>query len=547
MLLSSSSSISKRSLSTASGVAAIRKMAITRFGVPPSVSTILDDASTWQQVQSAGAAVKSIGCARRVFLLDPHLKPPEIEGLAYRIAALSRNEGLSAVLIATDDTDDFVTGAQPRYFLNRQEEELLLARPGEAYSSSTVRQDAVSFNATIPGIDRTWHVAAGYDPLRLFQRGEHVNSDAVDYVLKNLSDLANAVRGQDAKDTKIPIITVPHGAVTDGGFAFLLASYVMATDETCFRILNPSRGLSFDPVGLSYMLPRLGREFAQPGAQYPGCGLILALLGYEANAADMMETGLATNFMGSATGVGYLEEALAEIPPWNQQEITKRPIRYYGDDSDPPDHNAVFRNVQVATAVHCMSKYRADGAEMWETTTGDHHDFLFFDPSLIVDPEPDILERSSDLVNYAATFHSIFRQETTVAGILNAFREVASRETKSTLEHPSEDEEGIFVARDFVRRMQNQSPLALACTFRLFWMGSNPQETLESCMTREAKVQKKLLAMSDFENWARHSVKLASSSSSDRSRSDDVEPFTGWKHKSVEEVTDDEVAEILET
>jgi Enoyl-CoA hydratase/isomerase len=206
------------------------------------------------------------------------------------------------------------------------------------------------------------------------------------------------------------------------------------------------------------------------------------------------------------------------------------------------DHNAAFRNVAVANAVHCVSLYRADGTEMWDNTNrgGHRHDYLFSDPSLIVDPAPETLERSSDLVNYAATFHSIFHQETSVAGIFHALNEVACRETKSTVDNPSEEEEGIFVARDFVRRLQCQSPLALACTFRLFWIGSNRQETLESCMAREAKVQKKLLAMSDFENWARHSRKH------DDVRSGDVEPFTGWKHMSVEEVTDDEVAEILE-
>lgn len=530
--------LKRRSLTTASGAAAIRKKAIQRFGAPPSINTILDDTATLQQVQSAGAAIKSIGCARRVFLLDPYLKPAEIEGLAYRLKALSRNEGLSAVLIATDDTNDYVTGARPRMLLNRQEEEEEAPAPAPAASAaSTVREEDANYNSAPLDIGHTWHVAAGYDPLKLFQRGEHVNSDAVDYIFKSLGDLTKTIRG-NAQDTKIPIITVPHGAVTDGGFAFLLASYVMATDETCFRILNPSRGLSLDPVGLSYMLPRLGREFAQPAAQYPGCGLILALMGYEANASDMMETGLATNYMETADGVGFLEQALAEIPPWNQQELIKRPIRYYGDAAEPSmDHNAAFRNVAVANAIHCMSLYRADGAEMWDMNANNNRtNFLFSDPSLIVDPAPETLERSSDLVNYAATFHSIFHQETSVAGIFNGLREVASRETTSTLENPSEEEEGIFVARDFVRRLQCQSPLALACTFRLFWMGSNRQETLESCMARECKVQKKLLAMSDFENWARHS----------RKGGDNVEPFMGWKHKSVEEVTDDEVAEILE-
>ena len=102
--------------------------------------------------------------------------------------------------------------------------------------------------------------------------------------------------------------------VHDGGFGLCLgASYVIATRESCFRILNPSKGLALDPVGLSYFLPRLGKEFNQPvGKNYgSSCGLILGLMGYLADAADMTETGLATHYMESPTCLGLLEETLA--------------------------------------------------------------------------------------------------------------------------------------------------------------------------------------------------------------------------------------------
>ena len=57
-------------------------------------------------IGSAGVALRPMGNSRRVFLLDPHLEAEEFEGLAHRIRALSKNEGINSVLIATDDKDD---------------------------------------------------------------------------------------------------------------------------------------------------------------------------------------------------------------------------------------------------------------------------------------------------------------------------------------------------------------------------------------------------------------------------------------------------------
>ena len=37
--------------------------------------------------------------------------------------------------------------------------------------------------------------------------------------------------------SKVPIISLPHGLVTDGGYALLLGSYVLATHSTLYRIL----------------------------------------------------------------------------------------------------------------------------------------------------------------------------------------------------------------------------------------------------------------------------------------------------------------------
>ena len=106
---------------------------------------------------------------------------------------------------------------------------------------------------------------------------------------------------------KFPLLFLPHGAMTDGGAAFLLSSYVLATYDSPFSILNPSRGLSLDPTGLSWWWPRLGQEFEQESVPYlVGCALSLGLTGYKANYQDMMETGLATHYIESSEAVPVL-------------------------------------------------------------------------------------------------------------------------------------------------------------------------------------------------------------------------------------------------
>jgi len=294
--------------------------------------------------------------------------------------------------------------------------------------------------------------------------------------------------------------------------------------------------------------------------------MIMALMGYEADASDMMETGLATNFMESPKQtLGIFERTLAEIPPWNQQALVKKPIRFYGQPDLSTvasasglsfralnnDNNAQFRNVAVADAVHCFSSYRADGGDMWDTKDEDDYDergsrYLLEDPSLETDPLSWHVERSSDLVDYAATFNDIFVSETTMPGILERFREISARQSMDP-----EEQEGIDVAADFVKRLERQSPLAVSVVHRLLQIGGtgvgeakttrNSYETLETCMTREYKAQSKLLQMEDFQQWAKYNTKLGS-----RKEKGASAPFSSWKHESFDQVSRDEVDEILE-
>jgi enoyl-CoA hydratase/carnithine racemase len=495
--------------------AATRNHAMRRHGAPASLGAIGDEyclLSDLDHVPSAYA--REIGCMRRFFLLRPSMTADELESLAYRVRALSKNKSISSVLIATNGEDDEETGCLPTF-----------ARElGQGYQW----KDGINPDAHLPPAPgATWHVSGGYDPVELYTSGKYLKEDYVSQLLRSLSDLSSACKGKWGY-SHVPVIMVPHGLVTDGGFAFLMSSFVLATDETCFRIRNLSKGLSFDPVGLSYVLPRLGHQYGQYAQKYIGCGMILGLMGYEADADDMMETGLATNKMNGIGSLGVLEHTLSECPPWERQNIVKDPVRFYGAPPPVLDHNYDYRNVAVSDAIHCVTDYRADARDYW--TLDDEDAYIFDDSSVEADLQPWTGERSSTLLDYAYTFNEIFSEETSLQGIHERFKEIASRETNDVLE-----QEGIDVAANFVKRLSHQSPLAASVAHQLLRIGGRAGQNFESCMQRELRVQKRMLQKEDYANWA----KFASVHGEDAN-------FGGWKHKSFAEVTPDEVASILQ-
>ena len=491
--------------------------AVKKFGAPESIGLIEDECLA---SPNAVAFIREIGCTRRVFLLNPHFTSDELEGLEYRIRTLTRNTGINSVLIANDHRLEH-HGALPSMMLDRDQ--------GEDY------QDDVFFS---PESGNTRHLASGYDPLQLYKSGKHTNRAYVNTLLQRLTDLTTACAGH-AKNTKVPTICIPHGAITDGGYAFLRSSYVLCTKESTFRILNPSRGLSLDPVGLSYYLTRLGQEFEQTAAAYPGCGLLLALAGYEANAGDMLEMGMATHSIDNTSGLGSLEETLAELPSWEGQGLLKNPKRYHGQEIDNSmDHNAFFRNYVVADCIDTFAVERADGKGIF---SGYSEENLMrhngYDPSLDPDATPLFTEeRCSMLLNYAATFDALMQSHRTVQGLVDGLREIGSRRTNDPLE-----QEGIDVAADLAARLQRQSPLAVSVIHQLLLQSqrhspvSSKEEVLQMCMKRERWAQTNMFQQEDFARWAQYTLDHPAA----------TEPFTNWKHKSFADVTEDEVEEIL--
>merc|ERR1712194_208190 len=94
-----------------------------------------------------------------------------------------------------------------------------------------------------------------------------------------------------------------------------------------------------------------------------------------------------------------------------------------------------------------------------------------------------------------------------------------------------EESEVMDIAKDMVGSIEAQSPLALQAVHRLMEEGKKKSATIEKCMERERAVQLKLLEDEDFMNWAKSGAEAGD--------------FTGWKHKSVADVSRDEVDELL--
>jgi enoyl-CoA hydratase/carnithine racemase len=490
--------------------------------IPSRATDNFTDSQVFTKLTEASVVLRPMGNSRRMFLLDPHLSAEEMEGLAYRIGALSKNEAINSLLIATDDQVDNNphSNCLPRYITQRKELNL----------------DGVALDMD-PAPHHTWYVAGGYDPMAV----DPSDSEQIDYLVDSLSKLATAVQG---RGTKVPVITMPHGAITDGGYALCMGSYMLATQETSFRILNPSRGLSLDPIGYSYMLPRLGWDFAQECKDYPGCGMILALAGYEADSFDLVMTGLATHLATDSGILPTLEEDLATLPPWNQQGLVKKRTQYYSQSFYPQnrpsrDMNADFRNKNVAYLIDQISDLAADSSHEFPFEYGAIYEGC--DASLDTDAVPwDTGFYSSPLVDMAAALDDAFKKENSLEGLMERLKELGAKaENAALLNNDNADEVSVAsVAKDLAERMERQSPLALRVVYQLMKLGRRRLTDMETCMKREANAQRSLLAGHDFTTWQAHVRKHGGNEAN-------VPPFDGWQHSSVKEVTAEEVDIVI--
>lgn len=523
-------------------------------------------------VNNPGAVVRPIGTSRRVFLINPSLTPTEIDGLSYRIRTMASNDGINSVVLGNplEDADSNGDMTENTTCVSSFMEE------GEV-STSLKNEMGGPFGNRQPNVIKSIlherfgdglgmpYVSSGYDAKKMHEMGMHKDADRLEReLMAPLMSLSRSVRGSydvtiNSSASKVPLISLPHGLVTDAGYSLLLGSYVLATHSTAFRILNPLRGLAFDPVGLSYLLPRIGVEFGQPSSQHSiACAFMLALTGYEANAEDMVATGLATHYVGGPYKLNLLERALSDLNSFENQSLHAAPKNFYGRHDFKPDINDLFKNVAVANLIQHVSEYDAAGSDEYGCYLRDELDDetgLFLkdkDPSLTMPDERIQIygELVSELVNWASTFGGAF-DEPTVEGIMERLREIAA--TKAEFEGKSGYEEDVMVAEQaqtLVTNMEQRSPLALCVMNNLLQQGMEHDETLESCMEREKTSQMRLFTKKDgdYARWAESGkgvglVEMPLGDSSLIREKEDL--FSGWTHSSVKEVTEDEIKEIV--
>ncbi|KAL9184594.1 hypothetical protein ACHAXT_012564 [Thalassiosira profunda] len=514
-----------------------------------------DDPLTYE---NPGAVVRTMGTSRRVFLLNTALTPTEIDGLAYRIRTMASGSGISSVVLGNPLEDAECNGdmSENRTCLPSScEEEVygsLIRKRGPYGSKFGGDVESILHERFGDGLGMPY-VSSAYDARHIYEAGMHREEDRLEReLLRPLFDLSQAVRGSydvtiDSSPSKVPLVSFPHGMVTDAGYAFLMGSYVLATHSTAFRMVNPARGLSFDPIGLSYLLPRVGFEFNQPSAEHSwAIACMLALGGYEANAEDMVATGLATHYVGGPFKLNLLERALGDLDTCSGGRTSRFTTATWS-----------FYNVPVANAIQHLSEYDAAGADEYgvylkEELYDEQGMYLRDkDPSLTM-PEERLQmygESVSELVDLARTFEDVF-EEDTVEGMVERLKEVAA--TKAEFEDREGYEEDVGVAeaaQRMVDNMERRSPLALKAThLQLAVARDDEDETLESCMEREAHVQTQLFAKEDFARWAESGkgvglVEMTHGSASLVKEREDS--FTGWTHSSLTEVTMDEAMDIV--
>ena len=515
---------------------------------------------------SPGAAIRAIGTSRRVLLLNDTLSPTEIDGLAFRLKRLASSDALNSVLVANPLEASEKNG-------DMSQNRTCLPSFMDHDESDDQSPFGNMFNPAIKNIlQENWGQGLGvpsfhqgYDARKIYEDGLHNNPQRLELELMNpLMELTRATRGSyddsTSSPSKVPLIAFPNGLVSDSGYAFLMGSYVLACQNSNFRILNPLRGLAFDPVGLSFTLPRIGQDFQQASKDYAtGCAFILALMGFEAGPEDLVSTGLATHYVGGPYKLNHLEHALSELDSHSAQKLRPLPKHLYNQEKNTKldNVNKHYKNVAVGNLIQAVSEYDAAGRDEYGVYL---HEMLDDSGLYVKDIDPSVTmpeERiqmygnlQSDLVNWAATFSDVFAEDS-VEGMLDRLQSVAS--TKAEMEGRSGDAgEDVRVAEQaqiLATSMKQRSPLALRVMFELMKRGRVHTETIESCMEREKASQMRLMSKKDgdFERWAGSGKGVGMTemrrTGSLRRKKDDL--FTNWNHSCVSAVTEDEVLEIV--
>eukprot|EP00590_Aulacoseira_subarctica_P008353 CAMPEP_0172415440 /NCGR_PEP_ID=MMETSP1064-20121228/1816_1 /TAXON_ID=202472 /ORGANISM="Aulacoseira subarctica , Strain CCAP 1002/5" /LENGTH=440 /DNA_ID=CAMNT_0013152393 /DNA_START=66 /DNA_END=1388 /DNA_ORIENTATION=- len=435
--------------------------------VPPAVATVSTSMSKGvAALISKNVSILPVMCSRRVLIRKSYLTADEMHGLAHRLSVLGTNGSINSILISRDRYDNGL----------------------------------ISSISEVQNRDRFYFEDFEVNPYKIddcYKGYDHNSNDLSEDTLHGLEALVKATNSSQ----KAPVINYLNGMVTDGGYSICMGRYVVATINTRFQICNPSRGLSFDPIGFSYILPRLGKDYDQLSAEYPAVGKILALTGYVADGYDMVATGLATHF-GDWLDLPYLERSLGQIPPYETQFQTSRDRDRKFNEFPIPENK--FYDAAVAST---LDSFMAGNAAITDIAgIGEIGEYPV-----------------SKLVNYAKGFHDIFAEDS-VEGIIDGLKK-ASNDASTNKDYAS-------AASELLSSLKAQSPLALLAAFRLYEHGVPNRRNADSwsnCIKRERKVILKLAQKHDYQNWKKRSGAGGK-----------------WKHSSVGEVTKDELDELFE-
>lgn len=303
--------------------------------------------------------------------------------------------------------------------------------------------------------------------------------------LNSIQNLARAIHSM----SPTPAITVCNGNTADGGFALCLGRYNLATIKSSFQILHPLRGLTLEG-GLSFALPRLAFRKSFNRKNDVPLDKVLALTGYQADCYDMVTTGLATHFT-EADKLDVLERDLGNLYTFDERTM-------------------------VDSVLDEIMMLYSSGNTYQDDDFANDFEWVAVGPDDSKEAPFQLGERKgSMLVDLAVAFKDVFNEDS-VVGIVERLKEVKDSETEN------DDIKGY--AAHFLEGVEARSPLAVHATFRLLNEGRSRQ-TLESCLQREEAVQLKLMEGSDF--------KAGGGDSPD------------WKHKSVADVSADEVEELF--
>lgn len=199
---------------------------------------------------------------RRVMVQRSYLTADECHGLADRLRVLGTNGAISSVFISRG------TGKLSAvHAIDPQERERRMLDPINPHK---IQDD-------LKGIDY-----AKLSP----------NKDDQHFALTGLQALTKACYTMK----KAPVVTLFDGQVENGGFGMAMGRYVMVTDQTRFQINTAQRGLSLDPIGYSFVLNRLGKDYRKLSCSTMAMANAVALCGMQLNGSDMLAAGLATHY-----------------------------------------------------------------------------------------------------------------------------------------------------------------------------------------------------------------------------------------------------------